>query len=155
MPPKRSATVATAIARPPASWVLVAASMFASRISSDGISASPAVAYTVNPTDRVTPLIRASAAISTIGVAAVVNPSTATATVVPAVAASSTARNPKRLISGVVAGLIPTLPTNTNAVTAPDFTGDQPNWVWNISGSRNGTAPQTNQYAMRPACVTR
>src|ERR1700733_5014443 len=151
----RSATVATAIARPPASWVLVAASVFASRISSCGMSASPTVLYTVNPTDRVTPLIRASPAITAIGVAAEVNPSTATATVVPAVAASSTARNPNRLISGVVAGLIATLPANTNAVTAPDFTGDQPNWVWNISGSRNGTAPQTSQYAMTPACVPR
>src|SRR5215469_16499481 len=127
MPPKRSATVATATARPPASWVLVAASVFASRISSDGMSASPTVLYTVNPTDRVTPLIRVSAAISTIGVAGVANPSTATAAVVPAVAAISTARKPNRLISGVVAGLIPTLPANTNAVTAPDFTGDQPN----------------------------
>src|SRR5215469_16250911 len=155
MPPKRSATVATAIARPPASWVVVAASVFASRISPGGMSASPAVAYTVNPTDRVTPLIRARAASTASGVAAVAKPSDATASVVPTVAASSTERNPNRLISGVVGGLIPTLPANTNAVTTPDFTGDQPNWVWNISGSRNGTAPQTSQYAMTPACVTR
>ena len=109
----------------------------------------------MNPTDRVIPLTRVSAAITATGVAAVVNPSAATATVVPAVAATSTGRNPNRLISGVVAGLIPTFPTKTNAVTAPDLIGDQPNWVWNSSGSRKGIAPQTSQYAVPPNCETR
>src|SRR5262249_51184565 len=117
--------------------MLVAASVFASRISDGAMSARPTVLYTVNPIDRVIPVPRASAAIPAPGVAAVVTPSAATASVVPAVAATSTGRNPNRLISGVVAGLIPTFPTKTNAVIAPDLTGDQPNWVWNSSGSRN------------------
>ena len=45
----------------------------------------------------------------------------------PGVETISSGRKPNRLISGVVAGLIPTFPAKTNAVTAPDFTGDQPN----------------------------
>ncbi len=65
------------------------------------------------------------------------------------------ARNPNRLISGVVAGLIPTFPAKMNSVTAPDFTGDQPKSVWNSSGSRNGMAKHTSQYSVPPACVTR
>jgi hypothetical protein len=42
-----------------------------------------------------------------------------------------------------------------NRTTAPDFTGDQPNRVWNSSGSRNGAAPTTSQYSVPPACETR
>src|SRR6202008_196994 len=113
------------------------------------------VLYTVNPVDLVMPLARASPAITATGVDALVKPSAATITAVPRVEAISSGRKPNRLISGVVAGLIPTFPANTNAVTAPDFTGDQPNWTWNISGSRNGTAPQTSQNARTPACVPR
>ena len=131
----------------------VAARVFASRISSGTMSASPTVLYTVNPIDLVTPLTRASPAITATGVDALVNPSAATITAVPRVEAISSGRKPNRLISGVVAGLIPTFPANTNAVTAPDFTGDQPNWTWNISGSRNGIAPNTKKYACRRAAT--
>ena len=62
----------------------------------------------------------------------------------PRAETTSTDRNPNRLISGVVAGLIPTFPAKTNAVSAPDLTGDQPNSVWNSSGSRNGIDPTTS-----------
>ena len=82
----------------------------------------------MNPVDRVMPLASASTAISATGVDGGGEAERGdhdggaqrwTTT--------STERNPNRLISGVVAGLIPTLPAKTNAVTAPDFTGDQPN----------------------------
>ena len=109
----------------------------------------------MNPVDLVMPLARASAAITATGVEALVNPSAATMTAVPRVETISSGRKPNRLISGVVAGLIPTFPANTNAVTAPDFTGDQPNWTWNISGSRNGIAPTTKKYIVPPSCDTR
>ena len=135
--------------------MLVAYIVLASRISSGAMSARPTVLYTVSPVDRVTPLIRVSAAITGSGVAAVVNPRAAMTAAVPAVEATSSQRNPNRLISGVVSGLIPTLPTKMKAVTAPDFTGDQPNWVWNSSGSRNGAAPTTSQYAVPPNWETR
>src|SRR5215469_3362448 len=101
------------------------------------------------------PLIRVSPAITASGVAAVVNPSAAITTAVTTVDVASTARNPNRLISGVVAGLIPTLPAKMNSTTAPDFTGDQPNRVWNSSGSRNGAAPTTSQYSDPPNWETR
>jgi hypothetical protein len=65
------------------------------------------------------------------GVAAVVKPSAAMAPAMMIVEASSSVRNPNRLISGVVAGLMPTLPAKMNRTTAPDFIGDQPNRVWN------------------------
>src|SRR5215469_6593381 len=97
----------------------------------------------VSPVDRVTPLTRASAAMTGSGVAAVMNPSAATAAAVPVADTSSSQRNPNRLISAVVAGLTPTLPAKMNVVIAPDFTGDQPNRVWKSSGSRNGTAHTT------------
>src|ERR1700761_8250844 len=135
--------------------MVVAARVLASRISSGTISVNPTVVYTVRPADRVIPLASASAAITATGVAAVVKPSAATMTAVPRAEATSTGRKPKRLISGVVAGLMPTLPANTNAVTAPDFTGDQPNCTWNISGSRNGIAPTTKKYIVPPSCDTR
>src|SRR5580704_9396719 len=101
------------------------------------------------------PLISVSSAMTGSGVAAVVNPSAAITTAMTTVEDTSTVRNPNRLISGVVAGLIPTLPTKTNAATAPDFTGDQPNFVCHSSGSRNGTAPTTSQYSDPPSCETR
>src|SRR5436309_2187588 len=132
--------------------MVVAASVLASRISPGSMSARPTVLYTVKPDDLVTPLASASAAISATGVDAVVKPSAATIRAVPMVETTSTVRNPKRRISGVVAGLIPTLPANTNAVTAPDFTGDQPNRTWNMSGSRNGIAPTTRKYIAMPSC---
>jgi len=109
----------------------------------------------VNPVDRVTPLARASAAITATGVEAVVKPIAATIAAVPSVEAMSTGRNPNRLISGVVAGLIPTFPAKTNAATAPDLIGDQPYWTWNSSGSRNGIEPTTTMYREPPACDTR
>src|SRR5215831_10175016 len=151
----RSATVATAMARPAPSCMLIAYIVLASRISSGSMSARPTVLYTVSPVDLVTPLTRVSAAMTHSGVTAVVNPSDAMTSAVPTVEATSSQRNPHRLISGVVSGLIPTLPTKMNAVTAPDFTGDQPNCVWNNSGSRNGAAPTTNQYAVPPNWDTR
>ncbi len=54
-----------------------------------------------------------------------------------------------------MAGLIPTLPAKMNSTTAPDFTGDQPNCVWNSSGSRNGAAPTTSQYSDPPSSEVR
>ena len=54
-------------------------------------------------------------------------------------AKTSTALNPKRLISGVVAGLIPILPTKTAATMTPAFSGSQPNPAWNIRGNKKGT----------------
>lgn len=89
------------------------------------------------------------------GVAAVVKPSAAITAAITRVEAASTARNPKRLISGVVAGLMPTLPAKMNRTTAPDFTADQPNSVCHSSGSRNGAAPTTSQYSDPPNSLTR
>ena len=55
-------------------------------------------------------------------------------------AKTSTGLKPKRRMSGVVAGLIPILPTNTAATRTPARSGSQPKPFWNISGSRKGTA---------------
>lgn len=84
------------------------------------------------------------------GVLAVVKPSAAIDTAMMRVETMSTVRKPNRLISGVVAGLIPTFPAKMNRTTAPDFTGDQPNSVCHSSGSRNGPAPTTSQYREPP-----
>ena len=89
------------------------------------------------------------------GVAAVVKPSAAITAAITSVEVTSMARNPNRLISGVVAGLMPTLPAKMNSTIAPDFTGDQPNSVCHSSGSRNGAAPTTSQYRDPPNSLTR
>jgi len=50
-----------------------------------------------------------------------------------------TVRIPKRRISGVVAGLIRTLPRNSAITTSPPA-ADHPNPSWKNSASRNGMA---------------
>ncbi len=52
----------------------------------------------------------------------------------------NTARNPQRRISGLVAGLMPTLPTKSVSTKTPASKGLQPKPTWNISGRRNGVA---------------
>lgn len=84
------------------------------------------------------------------GVSPVRKPQPATVAVIAAVDPISSARSPKRFSRYVVAGLIAMLPTNTNSTTAPERTGLQPNASWNISVSRNGTAPTTIQYSEPP-----
>ena len=54
-------------------------------------------------------------------------------------AKTRTGLKPNRRIRGVVAGLMPMLPTNTAATMTPAFKGSQPKPSWNIRGSRNGT----------------
>ncbi len=89
-------------------------------------------------------------AITAIGIAPVMNAHATIAAPSPHPAISSSGRKPYRLRSGVVAGLIPMLPTNTKSTTRPDFTALQPSASWNISGSRNGTAPTAIQNSEPP-----
>lgn len=49
------------------------------------------------------------------------------------------ALNPKLRIRGVVAGLMPVLPTKTAATMRPAWTGLQPKPSWNVRGNKKGT----------------
>jgi hypothetical protein len=89
------------------------------------------------------------------GVLAVKAAAAAIVTAAVAVAAVSTTRKPKRFIRGVVAGLMPMLPTKMNSTMAPDLTGLQPKTFWNSSGSRNGAAPTMIQNSDPPPIVAR
>jgi hypothetical protein len=58
-------------------------------------------------------------------------------------------------MSGVVAGLMPTLPANSAITTRPACAALHPKPSWNNSGSRNGTATITIRYTEPPAAVAR
>ena len=64
----------------------------------------------------------------------------------PAMLPISTVRKPSRRISGLVAGLMATLPTNRVNTKTPARRGLQPKPTWNINGSRNGVALITKRY---------
>ncbi len=90
--------------------------------------------------DRKAPLATSSAKISGSGVPASSRAHSAKVAADARDAKTSTGLKPKRRMSGVVAGLIPMLPTNTAATKTPARSGSQPKPFWNIRGSRNGTA---------------
>ena len=90
--------------------------------------------------DRKAPLATSTAKISGSGVPASSSAHSAKVAAEASEANTRTGLNPKRRMSGVVAGLIPMLPTNTAATRTPACSGSQPKPFWNISGSRNGTA---------------
>jgi hypothetical protein len=71
--------------------------VLASRIWWSGISLKARVVYPVRPTERATPLSRTTRAISASGVSPVRKPVITRVTARPMVAATSTARKPKRL----------------------------------------------------------
>ena len=62
---------------------------------------------------------------------------------------------PKRRMSGVVTGLIATLPTNSAITTRPACAADQPSPSWKNRASRNGIAVITARNTEPPAAVTR
>lgn len=89
--------------------------------------------------DRKAPLATSSATISGSGVPASSRAHSAKVAAEASEANTRTGLNPTRRMMGVVAGLMPMLPTNTAATMMPACRGSQPKPFWNISGSRNGT----------------
>ena len=125
---------------PVASWTSVAETALADVSCPGWISAYWTDAYAEKPMERNAPLHTSSANTRGSGVAGVSIAQRAKVAADARDANTSTGLNPKRLMRGVVAGLMPMFPMNTAATMMPACRGLQPKPFWNISGNRNGTA---------------
>ena len=139
--PARSATAPTATPSPAATCWIVEASVFASVICTAGTSANATVLYAVKPIERAAPPKDEQQADQRQrrrrGEEGVQHRREHRRER----REHEHRRKPNRVSSGVVAGLMPRLPTNSSShERCPASTGDQPKPTWNSSGSRNGIA---------------
>ena len=118
-------------------------------------SANATLLYVVKPTDLKTLLATSSATSSGSGVAAVRTAIPTRHAAEAMIAPSITVRIPNRRMSGVVAGLIATLPTNSAITINPACAAVQPSPSWRNRASKNGIAVITARNAEPPAAVTR